>query len=254
MARQLPTDKGVNFSSIDKEIAAGQVSAGELSQHVTILRDLPINEYLTALGHELSSAAPYTKFSYSFAVFRGDPPPRLLSFPYDTETASAAEAIAIAGGPIFVPVQLIDKLDNESELAAVLAHAIAHTALRHASRMATRANLVRLAAQDLPADMKDERTNLTRISFLKFARGFENEADWTAVHILAQAGYDPAGLVSYLRKLPVPEAKVFSALPDPQQRVHGVEAAIALLSATTYKRDSGRFADWKKAVASASAH
>jgi beta-barrel assembly-enhancing protease len=248
MAQQLPTDKGVNFFSIAKEIAAGQASAEELSRHVTILRGPAVNEYLNTLGSQLSAAAPYTQFPYSFTVFRGVPPPRLFSFPTAFEPGAATEAIAIAGGPIFVSAQLIDRLDNESELAAVLAHAIAHTALRHASRMATRGNLAKLAAQNTPADQRDAHAALLPVALLSVARSFERQADNLAVQILANARYDPAGLISYLRKLPVPEPRPFSGLPDPRGRVRAVEAAIAQLPAATYRPDSGRFADWKKAV------
>jgi predicted Zn-dependent protease len=87
--------------------------------------------------------------------------------------------------------------------------------------------------------------------FRSFARAFELDADRLAVHILAQAGYDPAALTAYLRKLPAVDHPIFSALPDPQFRIRTVDAAIQLLPAATYPPESDQFADWKKAVSSA---
>lgn len=251
-AQQVPSSKGVNFYSIQKEIEIGRVLGDQMRESVTILHDPQINQYLGVLGSELSGTVGETHFPYSFAVFRGAPLSSLMAFPLGPE-GKDLEAIAVAGGAVFVQLQLVDKLETEPELAAVLAHAIAHIALRHGARTATRSALANLSTHDTPRELDNAGSVLVPIAFLKFARVLEAQADALAVHILAQAGYDPDGLLSYLRKLPAPQSKLFAAHPDPEARIRAVEGAIQLLPPRTYRTDSGRFAEWKRAVASAGA-
>lgn len=187
-----------------------------------------------------------TRLAFTFTVFSGAPQlPIPFGFPYDDAAAASQEPVAIAGGPIFVPVQLIEKLDSEAELAAVLAHAIAHTSLRHATRLATREELAGLAGQPgMPVITASAASR-------KFARSFELEADNAAARMLAAAGYDPAALVIYLRKLPPVGNPAFSSLPDPSARVQAVQPVIAAVGPGERREESGGFAQWKQAVLSA---
>ena len=251
-AQKLPTDKGVNFYSIDKENTIGQLGAEEFARRATVLRGPQVNEYLNALGRKLSAAtASYHQFPYTFAVIRAGTPPPPMAFPSNSKDPAVTEAIALPGGPIFVPAELVDKLENESQLAAVLAHAIAHIALRHSTRKASRGEIANLSNQNMPPDLKNAAAVQISIGFLAFDRAFENEADKLAVHILAQAGFDPASLTAYLSKLPASAPAIFSATPDPQARIRTVEAAIQSLPDATYAPESAQFAAWKKAVSAA---
>src|SRR5579864_7445914 len=135
-AQAVPSDKGVNFYSLAREVEIGRAGAEEFARRVTVLRGAEVNEYLDKLGRELSAVAPGQRFSYSFVVFRGDAPAPHMAFPGGD--APAVEAITLPGGPIFIPAVLIGRLDSEPELAALLAHAISHIALRHSTRSATR--------------------------------------------------------------------------------------------------------------------
>ncbi|HYL77089.1 MAG TPA: M48 family metalloprotease [Bryobacteraceae bacterium] len=238
----------MNFYSVAREIEIGRLGAEEFARHVTVLGTAEVSEYLKALGHELSAVAPGERFTYTFVVFRGDAVASPMAFP--GRDAPEVEAITLPGGPIFIPAELIEKLDSEPDLAAVLAHAISHIALRHSTRSATRGEIAGMAAQGMPPNMRN--TVMMPVAFLSFARHYERDADVLAVQILAQAGYDPAGLLSYLRKLPpIGQSRAFSALPDPKFRIQTVEEAIRLLPALTYRNDARRFAEWKLAVETA---
>lgn len=235
----------MNFYSLAREIEIGRVGAEEFARHVTVLRRAEVNEYLTALGRELSAVATGERFPYLFTVFVGTAPAPPMAFPGGDTIA--VEPIALPGGPIFVPAALIGKLDSEPELAALLAHAISHVALRHSTRSATRGEIAGMAAQSMPPNMRN--TVMMPIAFLKFARLYEHDADVLALQTLAQAGYDPAGLLSYVRKLPpIGQSQAFSALPDPKFRIQAVEQAIRVLPVRTYHADAGRFAEWKTIV------
>lgn len=237
-------DKGVNFYSLPQEQAIGRAAAEEFSKGVTLLRTPAVADYLTQLGKDLSAVAPGAQYSYTFTAFRGHAAIPAAAFP--ANDAGAMEPLTLPGGPIFLSIDLVGKLGEESDLAAVLAHAVAHVALRHSTRTATRADIADMAARTAPPGVAP----MISIGFQKITRGFETQADVLAVRIMAEAGYDPVGLLNYLRKLP-PLAQIdraSSPVPAPQTRMQVVEDAIRALPQTTYRPDSGQFALWKLAV------
>ncbi len=115
-------------------------------------------------------------------------------------------AFALPTGRIYVTRGLLALADDTSELAAVLAHEIAHVTLRHASartEMALRSELVSKVVADVLNDpatgalLQDQ----SRFVLARFSRSQEFEADQTGVRTLARAGYDPFGASRFLTAL-----------------------------------------------------
>ncbi len=131
-----------------------------------------------------------------------------------------------AGGTIFVPRALMSRTD--AELAAILAHAIGHIALRHPTRMMTRGTLGHIGRQAavVPANGAQQQPAITLGLFTRY-RSFEREADFYAVQLLHKAGFDPADLVQYLETLPPLAASVKSVYPPLQERIEAAQKAIA---------------------------
>jgi predicted Zn-dependent protease len=243
-SRRQPKAAGVNFYSLAAERELGRTAADEFSKKVVLLRTSAVTDYVGEVGARLAAEAPIEQFRYSVTVFRGNVDTPAIAFPQSD--ADSMEAVAFPGGPVFLSVDLIEKLDNEAELAAVLAHAIAHVALRHSTRTATRAQIARMAAT--PATVVN--VTLLNIAFKKFTRGYEMDADTMAVQLMTGAAYDPRGLLSYIRKVPSPRPMVVmsSPFPSPEVRIRNVEDWIGSLPVKTYAAESGGFAMWKRAV------
>lgn len=246
-AQTLPTARGVNFYSVQQEIRIGKEEAESFAKSVTILRDPQVAGYLEALGAQLAANAPSQDYPYSFAVFRGRESLPAMASPDGLDWPEPTEAIAIAGGPIFLPARLVAELSSEAELAAVLSHAIAHIALRHVTRRETRTQLLDVAATNMPPNLRMATT--MPLGMLSFARRFEREADIWAIQILARSRYNPAGLVQYLENLPGSNPVAFSYYPSPRARIYAAKTAILLLPAANYKTDSPQFESWKRQVA-----
>src|SRR4026209_1804335 len=121
--------KGVNFYSIEKEIGLGKQLAQEVERSAKVIDDPVIAEYVNRVGQNL--------------VRNSD-----VKVPVTIKVLDAEEvnAMALPGGFFFVNSGLILKADNESELAGVMAHEIAHIAARHGTRQATRGQVVNLAS------------------------------------------------------------------------------------------------------------
>jgi predicted Zn-dependent protease len=225
MALAQTQDKGVNFYSIEREMALGDSFAAQFRRDVTTATDQRLDD----LGNRLASQA--LRFRYRFFVFDdgrlGGNAVYGAAWPADWGTLNIDEAIAVAAGTVFVPRKLMGRADPE--LAAILAHAIGHVELRHATRALTRRELMgialRAAAESTVLGMETQMD----LGMLKVDWAFEMQADLFAVQLLRKAGFDPQALVSYLRSLPAPARPAFSMYPLPEHRAAAAEKAIAEL-------------------------
>jgi predicted Zn-dependent protease len=184
-------DKGLNWYSIDKEIALGKSMAQAVEREAQLINDPEISEYVNRLGQNLVRNSD-AKFPFTIKVIRDDSP----------------NALSLPGGFFFVNTGLILTAANESELAGGMAHEIAHIAARHGTRQATRAQVAQLATIPLifmggwgGYGARQGAGALIPIAFLKFDRGFESEADMLGLQYLYKAGYDPNGMVDIFEKI-----------------------------------------------------
>ncbi|MCG6122208.1 MAG: M48 family metalloprotease [Microvirga sp.] len=118
----------------------------------------------------------------------------------------AVNAFALPNGRLYVTRGLLALANDDAELAAVMAHEIAHVTLRHAStrsELEMRSALVTRVVADVLRDQRAAELvrDTTRMDIARFSREQEIEADLTAVATLARAGYDPHGATRFLRNL-----------------------------------------------------
>jgi predicted Zn-dependent protease len=209
--------KGVNFYSLEKEIAIGKQLAQEVERQAKIVDDPIIAEYVNRVGQNLVRNSD-AKVPFTIKVL-------------DSEEVNA---FALPGGFFFVNSGLILKADSESELAGVMAHEIAHVAARHGTRNATRGQLAQIAM--IPVMIMSggwtgyaiyQGASLAiPMGFLAFSRANEREADYLGMQYMYKAGYDPTSFVDFFEKIQTLEkrkpgtvAKVFSTHPMTDDRI-----------------------------------
>lgn len=208
--------KGVNWYSLEKEIALGKGVAQDIERQAKIVDDSVISEYVNRVGQNL--------------VRNSD-----VKVPVTIKVIDAEEvnAFALPGGFFFVNTGLILRAETEAEMAGVMAHEIAHIAARHGTRQATRGQIVNLATIPLifmggwaGYGARQAASVLIPVGFLSFSRGFESEADMLGLQYLYKAGYDPTAFVDFFEKLQSDEkrkpgtmAKVFSSHPLTDDRI-----------------------------------
>ena len=263
---QEPSAKGVNFYSLAREAQIGRESAATLMRALPVVHEPKVDAYLANLTAKLVQYAD-PRFAYSFTVFEDRKPlPGLpwaaMATPADAFEGPAAEPVAFAGGPILVPLSLLADAPDEAALAFQLAHAMAHISLRHATRQATREEIldigtVALGTQKVSgpaaAAIFSTQPLAMQLGMLAFARTFEREADTVATGIVAEAGYDPETVVAWLEGKPPAAArtpKVFSAHPTMDRRVVTVRARIERLPPRVYAAGTGGFDEVKALAAS----
>ncbi|MBV8730999.1 MAG: M48 family metalloprotease [Acidobacteriia bacterium] len=184
--------KGLNFYSLEKEIALGRQLAREVQRQAKIVDEPIIAEYVNRLGQNLVRNSD-AKVPFTFRVIDNDVP----------------NAFALPGGYVFVNTGLIELAEEEDELAGAIAHEIAHVAARHMTRRATKSEIASLATLPLSvllpgwAGIVSQGVGSVAVpmGFLRFSRTDESEADYLGVQYLYAAGYDPTAVITVLEKL-----------------------------------------------------
>jgi predicted Zn-dependent protease len=153
-------------------------------------------------------------------------------------------AFALPGGHIFVHTGLIKIADEEDELAAAMAHEIAHVAARHLTCRATQNQLAKLGTVPLGVMLggwggyaaRQAANAAIPMTFLSFTRHDESEADFLGVQYMWAAGYDPNGAISIFEKMesmqrsqPGAVAKLFATHPMDSDRISQTEKEIGAI-------------------------
>jgi len=218
--------KGLNWYSMEKEIALGKQLAQEVERQAKIIDDPIIAEYVNRVGQNLVRNSD-AKVPFTIKVI-------------DTEDVNA---FALPGGFFFVNSGLILKADSEAELAGVMAHEIAHVAARHGTRQATRGEVANLATIPLifmggwaGYGIRQAASVLIPVGFLQFSKAFESEADMLGLQYMYKTGYDPEAFVDFFEKIeslekkkPGTMAKVFSTHPPTDDRIVSAQKNIQVM-------------------------
>jgi len=217
--------KGVNFYSIEREIALGKSLAQQVERSAKLVDDPVIGEYVNRVGQNLVRNSD-AHVPFTIKVIDSD----------------QVNAFALPGGFFYVNSGLILRADSEAELAGVMAHEIAHVAARHGTKDATKGTLAQLAMIPLimlgPGGWAGyglyEGLNFALpMSFLEFSRQHEYEADYLGLEYMYKAGYDPNAFVTFFEKIEADEKrqpgtipKVFSTHPPTPERVTAIQKEI----------------------------
>ncbi|MBZ5720320.1 MAG: M48 family metalloprotease [Acidobacteriia bacterium] len=212
-----------NWYSLEGEIRMGKAYAQMIDSSVKLVRDPVITEYVNRIGQNVVRNSD-SKVPFTIKVI----------------DASEINAFALPGGFLYVHSGLLMAADEEAELAGVMAHEVAHVAARHATRQMTRANFANIASIPLIfvgggvgyAARSAAGIGLP-ISFLKFSRGFEEEADYLGLQYMYKTGYDPQSFMSFFEKVQAKEkqkpgtlSKVFASHPPMASRIANTQKQI----------------------------
>src|SRR5438034_130671 len=125
LAQPTQVKPGFNLFSEQQDVEIGRQSAAEAERQLPLLNDRRVEGYATEIIRRLAAAAPGAKYPYQIRVVN----------------ASDINAFSLPGGYMYVNRGLIEAARTEPELAAVLAHVMAHVALRHGTHQASKAYL-----------------------------------------------------------------------------------------------------------------
>ena len=218
--------KGVNFYSLEHEIALGKQLAQEVERTSKMIDDPVVTEYVNRVGQNLVRNSD-ARVPFTIKVIDSD----------------EVNAFALPGGFFYVNSGLILRAQEESELAGVMAHEISHVVARHGTKQATKGEMMQLATIPLillgPGGWAGygiyEALQLAiPLSYLKFSRDAEREADFLGIQYMYKAGYDPNSYVTFFERIQADEKrrpgtipKFFSTHPPTPERIADAQKEIA---------------------------
>jgi predicted Zn-dependent protease len=243
--RNIGCARGIgNWYSLERQISMGKQYSDQVEATTRLITDPQITDYINRVGQNL--------------VRNSD---SLVPFTIKVIDSDDVNAFALPGGFFFVDSGLILSADNEAELAGVMAHEIAHVAACHMARQTTRGKLMNMAS--IPLMMVggpigyvgyEAMTVAMPLSYMKFSRHFESEADYLGVQYMYKAGYDPQALTAFFEKVKAMEknkesvvAKAFRTHPQTPDRIQKTQAEIETLlpPQTQYIVDTSDFENAK---------
>lgn len=196
----------VNFSTIGiKRLRA-------VRKAVAVIEDPELNDWIRGIGRRLVAQTSYNNRPFYFVIVRDDD----------------VNAFATQGGLIVINSGLILRSGSESELAAVMAHEVAHVTQQHIERMIAESKQSRLGSAaaivaGLLVGSKDASAGQAIVASalavdahrtLRFGRAAETEADREGLRVLANARFDPNGMTRFLRKLGVGADARYSGITE----------------------------------------
>jgi len=218
--------KGVDWYSIEREIAMGKSYAQQVEQTSRMVDDPVVLEFVNRTGQNIVNNSD-CKVPFTIKVIDSD----------------EVNAFALPGGFFYVFSGLILRAQEESELAGVMAHEIAHVCARHGTKNATKGEILNLASIPLMIllpggwagyGIYEGLQFAIPISFLKFSRNDEREADYLGLQYMYKAGYDPNSYITFFERIlsdekrsPGSVSKFFSDHPPTGERIENSEKEIA---------------------------
>ncbi|RLV61279.1 M48 family peptidase [Parashewanella curva] len=185
--------------TIDQENELGDIYMRVQRASRPVVYDPLLNQYITELGNKLVAHAQDVKTPFKFFLIQND----------------EINAFAFFGGHVGIHTGLFLNANNESELASVYAHEIAHVTQRHLARaMEARARsnpamiagllgslLLTIAAPEAGMAALATTTGIARQTQINYTRSNEQEADRIGMHTLVDSGFDPDGAYLFFNKL-----------------------------------------------------
>lgn len=221
-----------NKYKIQDDVKIGREGSAEAEKVFPIITDAQMSQYIENVGRKLVNAIPsqfqQSAFQYRFKIIN----------------ARDINAFALPGGPMYINRGMIEAARNEGEMAGVMAHEIAHVALRHGTAQATQqSNPINqilgigaiLGGAILGGEAGAALGQQVYAGLLVYpnSRQAETEADILGSQILANAGYDPTDLANMFKTIEKESGgggpEWLSTHPNPQNRYENINRERQLL-------------------------
>ncbi len=179
----------ISFISTSKEVKIGKSLSEKVEEQFGLLDDIEKQSRIEKIGKKLARFSYREDIIYHFDIIKEEEP----------------NALALPGGYIYITNTLFDKLDNDNQLASVLAHEMGHIEARHSIYRLQKALGYGMLNVIINKNASRETSYKTSRAigelFLSYSRQDEFEADKLSIDFSKKAGYNPYAIIEVLNKL-----------------------------------------------------
>ncbi len=180
--------KSLILISTSQEVAIGESLVQDVESKNEVTQDSVLADYVNQVGQGVASLSDRKDIEYHFKVLESE----------------EINAFACPGGFIYIYGGLLKTMDNEAQLAGVLAHEVGHVVARHSVKRLQQV----LGLQVLLSLALGESSELTQravatgigVILQGYSRQNEFEADYQGAYYMTKAGYDPEGMIQLFGK------------------------------------------------------
>ncbi|MBI4266542.1 MAG: M48 family metalloprotease [Acidobacteria bacterium] len=234
-----------------QDVQIGREAADEARRQLPMLDDDRVDEYVEDVGEELVEAIPA---ELRHAGFR---------YTFDVVNMREINAFALPGGPMFLNRGMIEAATTEAEMAGVMAHEIAHVALRHGTAQASKAHtpaVLGTIGQIIGGVLGGTVGGVVGLGsqigatawITKYTREYERQADLLGAQIMARVGYDPRAMASMFQTIEQQGGRGgpewLSSHPNPGNRAAAINQEAAMLRVQG-NANTGQFASVRQRLA-----
>jgi predicted Zn-dependent protease len=182
------------------EISIGKSTKESLIKQFGLYKNAQASYMVKSMGKKISAQASRPDIDYDFTVL----------------DSKEVNAFAAPGGFVFVTRGLLEKIENENQLAFVIGHEVGHIARKHSIKAIERTYGLSVLLSLFSREDSNSKNQIARIAsslaLLKRSRKNEFEADWQGIHLADKAGYNPNGAIGFFNVLKSMEGKGFEKI------------------------------------------
>jgi predicted Zn-dependent protease len=184
--------------STEQERGLGLKAYENILKEERVSQDEGLNQMLQTVGWRIANAAQRPDFDWEFTLIEND---------------KVANAFCLPGGKVFVYTGIMKYTEDETGLATVIGHEVAHAMVRHGAERMSLTLLAQLGETAMQTALRTQSANAIRVFdyayglaanigvILPYSRTHEYEADHIGLILMAKAGYDPRGALGFWERL-----------------------------------------------------
>ncbi len=215
-------DDELMFYSVEDDFTLGKAVAPEILKYLDgRISDEGLQRYVDRIGQRIALVCHHPDWEYHFTAVEHE----------------SVNALALPGGYIYITRGMLEKLETEAQLAAILGHETTHVVARHSmAQMSKRkvmnvATLATLASGAAPPEVMQLTMITNQVMSMQYSRQDEKESDLTRLDYMVAAGYDPNGMLEIMRILQKEhpggkQYEFFSTHPHPENRFYYIQDKI----------------------------
>ncbi len=236
------------------EIKQGQDAVAEIAKSGKIVKDGPLNDRVNRIGQRLAAIADSVQIPQGYGNDRVYP----FTWHFHIIEDKSINAFSLPGGQVFVNTGLLKAIRSDDELAGVLGHEMTHSAHHHiqalsheqskmSSAMAAgllAAILAHVPASDIGNLAAGAQYTALGIMNTKYSQPAESDADHGGTIMMAKAGFDPVGMLTFMERLgdfenasPKVEMGIFQDHPEAADRVAAITQELAEMHVSITPRE-----------------